>query len=67
MKAVLVIDMPEDCASGCPVMCRTRGINHRPTWCPLKPMPQKFCTDANDIEEDSYCQGWNECIEEIEK
>lgn len=33
----------------------------------FKPMPQKMRTDEDDIEEDSYCQGWNDCIEEIEK
>lgn len=51
MKAILVIDMPEACADGCPVMCRTRGINHRPTWCPLKPMPQKKEVEVNEIED----------------
>ena len=30
-------------------------------------MPDKMKTDANDIEEDSFCQGWNACLEEIEK
>lgn len=29
------------------------------------PMPVKFCTDGDDIEEDSYWQGWNECLDEI--
>ena len=33
---------------------------------PLRPMPQKMRTDADDIEEDSYYQGWNACLDEIE-
>ena len=64
MKAILVIDMPEACADGCPVMCRARGINHRPTWCPLKPMPKKKTPNGSDIFND-YVRGWNECVDEI--
>ena len=67
MKAILVIDMPEACADGCPVMCRTRGINHRPTWCPLKPLPEKVVVDMSESHEAYYQIGWNECIEELEK
>lgn len=63
-KAVLVIDMPTHCGE-CPVKCRMRGINHVPTWCPLKPIPQKMRTDEDDIEEDSYWNGWNDCLDEI--
>lgn len=37
-----------------------------PEWCPLKLMPQKMRTDEDDIEVDSYYQGWNDCLEEIE-
>ena len=33
----------------------------------FKPMPEKMNTDGCDIEEDSYWQGWNDCLEEIEK
>ena len=71
MKAILVIDMPTDCASGCPVMCRARGINHRPTWCPLKPLPQKkshiegsWNAEKNETTND-FENGWNACLEEI--
>lgn len=71
-KAILVIDMPKACADGCPVMCRARGINHRPTWCPLKPLPQKL--DANDWNRmfsgeyeirEAKGYGYNACIDEI--
>lgn len=67
MKAILVIDMPSDCASGCPVKCRIRGINHRPSWCPLKPMPEKLTESKVEWGESrGYQGGWNDCIEEIE-
>ena len=48
-----------------------------PEWCPLKPMPQKkeayaeSYTDRADEfsckKHPLYAQGWNECLEEIEK
>ena len=66
MKAILVIDMPEACADGCPVMCRTRGINHRPSWCPLKPLPNKRVPDGSETDQIYGCYvGWNACIDEI--
>ena len=67
MKAILVIDMPKACADGCPVMCRARGINHRPTWCPLRPMPLKGTME--NVDECEYNRGFvdgrNHCIELI--
>ncbi len=76
MKAILIIDMPTNCNEcrilnyeyGCPIIGATGERNKgRSEMCPLKPMPQKYCTDGDDIEEDSYWQGWNECLKEIEK
>lgn len=49
----------------CHVLSKTNYIK-RPSWCPLKPMPMEMRTDGDDIEEDSYWQGWNDCLEEIE-
>lgn len=65
MKAILVIDMPEACADGCPVMCRARGINHRPTWCPLKPMPIKWYEDESTSFANGIARGFNKCIDKI--
>lgn len=66
MKAILVIDMPKACADGCPVMCRTRGINHRPSWCPLKPLPEKNTWDiTKNGHVTEYAEGWNACLDEI--
>ena len=73
MKAILVLDMPNDC-DDCPLNAHT-DYDFDICWvdkkskgvCPLKPMPEKMRTDADDIEEDSYIQGWNECLEEVEK
>ena len=47
MKAVLVIDMPKNCAE-CKLIylqgigktiCNAVDWEERPSWCPLKPMP----------------------------
>ena len=59
MKAILVIDMPEKCED-CPLTewagsyCRLIGMfvnDERPSWCPLKPMPQKKEVEVNEIED----------------
>lgn len=77
MKAILVIDVPmlddgRHLCNECPIWNKEHyfcqyDFNMEAKGCSLKPIPQKMRTDADDIEEDSYCQGWNECIEEIEK
>lgn len=76
MKAILVINMPEDCGK-----CRLadfgkcRGsksyihmpIKGRPKECPLRPLPQKKWHEEgkeNECEE-WYRNGWNDCLEEI--
>lgn len=61
-------DYEDDCRTRCNVKfgrINEYGTDVRPKWCPLKPMPQKYCTDGDDIEEDSYWQGWNECLDAI--
>ena len=76
-KAILVIDMPSNCAE-CPsyafrhclakqrvVLLNDMHKLEKPEWCPLRPIPEKMKTDANDIEEDSYFEGWNDCLDEI--
>lgn len=81
MKTLIVIDMPDDTKLDewfakiqldrmrVPIsemygviFDETKVLN----FVPLRPMPQKMRTDADDIEEDSYYQGWNACLEEIE-
>ena len=75
MKAILVIDLPKNC-SECKLMflqgigegiCNAVDWEERPSWCPLKPLPD--CPDvpdtiANDV---AYIIGWNDCIVEISK
>lgn len=50
MKAILVIDLPKNCAE-CKLMylqgigegiCNAVDWEARPSWCPLKPLPQKL-------------------------
>ena len=74
MKAVLIIDIPESCER-CPLHYFKQGDYCCPTRklvdydydmdCPLRPIPQKMRTDEDDIEEDSYWQGWNDCIDAL--
>jgi len=75
MKALAIIGMPSACGSCW--FCTSYGLcflgnrevsiyaNKRDSECPLKPMPQQMKTDEDDIEEDSYWQGWNDCLDEI--
>ncbi len=77
MKAILVLDkMPNSCDE-CEVRCTgytakdyaQKGIK-RPSWCPLRPLPQKKGKSGELHQYDTdihYEIGWNECIQEIEK
>lgn len=83
MKATLVIDMPSKCEE-CPLHYRKRqgiyrcemthknvDIKSKPSWCPLKPLPNKRyikeigwnCTEY--LTESLFERGWNVCIDEI--
>ena len=79
MKAILVIDMPEDCY-GCPCYQGMSGdsfcgvsnedtminTDTKPNWCPLKLMPQKKEIEWSDsFGKHNYKKGFNECIDEI--
>ncbi len=83
MKAILVIDMPKNCAK-CKLMylqgigegiCNAVDWDERPSWCPLRPLPQKKVGDdlyerygswtLGDEKEVSYRVGFNDCLEEI--
>ena len=87
MKAILVIDMPSDCAE-CQfcgwgginlekyVCCLTKEHSEEPhlVGCPLKPMPEKKegkkkfswnCCEYTEFTE--FEDGWNACLEEVEK
>ena len=71
-KTVLVMDMPESC-SRCPLeismRCSTcempteENTKEKPSWCPLKPMPEKMGSylAVSDI----WKEGWNACIDAI--
>lgn len=76
MKAILVIDLPKNCAE-CKLesICNEVDWEERPSSCPLKPMPQK--KNTSKIQGFGYSQimwtnktihqneGWNDCIDEI--
>lgn len=79
-KAILVIDMPKSCED-CPCWnaddrkdwCGATNVTltgcdiekERPSWCPLKPMPNKKTIFHEYEFEDLMNLGWNACIDEI--
>ena len=78
MKAILVVEMPNNCEECpccygfiCSPLAREMGIwgihNGKPTDCPLKPIPKMV-----EVSDDSYVAdyldfdlGWNACLYEI--
>lgn len=84
MKAILVIDMPRDCEE-CPLYDEYQmrcyylrndkyAVDVIPSWCPLKPLPQKEekpkvsgGLDWDNAFNCGYVVGWNACLEEIEE
>jgi hypothetical protein len=77
-KSILVIDTPENCAE-CKLMflqgvgesiCNAVDWSRRPSWCPLRPMPEKKSEVGIygfDLVKNRYATGWNDCLEELEK
>ena len=87
MKSILVIETPNNC-SECPC-CNERVCGNeykgyvdghlewnsgRPSWCPLKDLPQKKDIDKTlefggyeNIIQESLAIGYNACLEEITK
>ena len=80
---LVIDDMPNDCLKcpcyrqtrddglfeDCKAVLRPLSPAERdevPEWCPLKPMPKKIPFDEAFKMED-YTDGWNACLEEIEK
>ena len=79
MKAILVIDMPENCIE-CPLhqrycgaICRAlekehtdERFYHREDWCPLRPMPiKKEALMGMGKINFGKALGWNDCLDEI--
>lgn len=77
MKAILVVDMPNNC-SECKLMslygigesiCNPVDWDKRPSWCPLKPMPRhKYGFEDNGLRPSDQIliqSGWNDCLYEI--
>ena len=76
-KAVLVMDMPENCED-CPAMrivngyyiCQAkRNLNRsekRPDWCPLRELPER-ANHPEHWDNGRFDKGWNACLDEILK
>lgn len=81
MKAILILDMPEKCTLcdlcnfGSATCCadgsdieEEMSNGTKPSWCPLKPMPQpREMTNADSSNPwiDENAIGFNECLAEI--
>ena len=80
MKAILVIDMPKVCGECRASFCGdvwycyageyrrplfTENIQEKPSWCSLKPLPQKKPKDNSNELNLGYELGWNACLDEI--
>lgn len=82
-KAVLVMDMPEDCTM-CKFWnskddeCYATGVEElslnseeaKPDWCPLRALPEKIPelkSGYEDISTSIRRVGWNACLDEILK
>lgn len=79
-KAILVIDMPKNCAE-CPCYNETdfyhcnlndkyiafdQSLTERPNWCPLKEVPQKQTIHSIDTPHHRWAKnGYNACIDDI--
>lgn len=78
-KAVLVMDMPEDClhckylnsdtgecyATGAEKTMFTEWVEEdKPDWCPLHPMPENLIPDPEEKGK-GWVDGWNACIDAI--
>lgn len=80
MKAILVIDMPNSCIectcsdfnkqNVCQILVKpiddeTEGLDGKPDWCPLKPVPEKQIYYTLNDYDNASMDGWNECIDTI--
>ena len=79
MKALIVIDMPKNCAK-CKLMylqgigesiCNAVDWEERPSWCPLRPLPTKADVDnvafkgKSNAYRQGFISGYNCCVDEI--
>ena len=72
MKAILVIEMPENCFkcklqdwANCRIVKGCHTGDTRPNWCPLKPMPSKKDKPTKSESVACFNLGYNACIDEI--
>lgn len=42
-------------------------FDEKPIWCPLRPLPQKTYAEFPGPYKYGFADGWNRCLEEIQK
>ena len=76
-KAVLVMDMPENCFkcklqnwANCKITNKCHVGECRPDWCPLRELPEKMPDlehGYENVEKSIIRTGWNACLDAIAK
>ncbi len=74
-KAVLVMDMPENCFkcklqnwANCKITNKCHVGECRPDWCPLRELPEKIPDPEHgyeNVEKSIIRIGWNACLDMI--
>lgn len=80
-RMIVIVDKPDSCIE-CPCsdfdkqnVCRilvrpiddeTQGLDGKPDWCPLKPIPDRIKHSIYDYDADTgYTCGWNDCLDSM--
>ena len=75
-KAVLVMDMPENCFkcnlqdwANCRITKKCHVGEGRPDWCPLRELPEHKRTIGTESEYNKILMnaGWNACLDALAK
>lgn len=65
MKAILILDVPENLVDKIGNKLRIVGEEYNADW-KLRPLPSFKAVDLNDTRDVMmFCHGWNTCLEEI--
>ena len=74
-KAVLIMDMPENCFkcklqnwANCKITNKCHVGEYRPDWCPLRELPEKIPDPEHgyeNVEKSIIRIGWNACLDMI--
>lgn len=55
---------PKSDDTGCKGMMTDEEVKTKPSWCPLRPLPEKMVVEHRWFTED-YAEGFNACLKDI--